>query len=151
MTLAYVLERELLDEAIRTSVAVGTGRPCFLVAVPEGESAEMPYSILYPIMGGSTFGSMSHPDSKATIIYQVTSVGASSVQGESKQVSWLSDRVRKTFLGRDPAGAYLHAINAPAGWVVAYRSPDSGIGAPEPGGNGIYYVPERFSLLVVPE
>lgn len=138
---ANVLERRHLNESVRASIAAATGRPCFLVVVPEDVNPTLPYSILYPIAGGGFSGSYDLPDRQPAVVYQLTSVG-----GSTNQAEWMGDRVRKAFLGRNDDAAFLYPISAPAGWTIMQRSSDSGAGGVDPGEGGLYSIAERFVI-----
>ena len=85
-----------LDADLRSFIATATGRPCGLAALPTtgdtdaNGNPEPPYSILYPIPGGSAErGRLSRERAFTTVAYQLTVValdpsGARDVAGDAE-------------------------------------------------------------------
>lgn len=72
-------------------VGVGTEPADSGWAGAPGQSLFRPYAVLWPITGGSTDGTLLHPDEDAQTLYQVTGVGSTVEQAE-----WVSDVARTT-------------------------------------------------------
>lgn len=60
---------------------------------PAGQSTFAPYVVVYPLVGGSTSGTIAAPDADATPLYQLTSVGGTRAQAE-----WAADKARTVML-----------------------------------------------------
>ena len=58
-----------------------------------GQSTFRPYAVVWPVPGGSTDGTLAHPDEDAQSLYQVTGVGSTVEQAE-----WVADVARIALL-----------------------------------------------------
>lgn len=93
--------RELSDDVIAVLVAGGltVGDAVAPGSVPAGDG----YVVVYPL-GGSTGGTIEHPDDDGFVIYQTTSIGPS-----RRHAEWVADRVRAVML-------------ASTGWTLTGRT-----------------------------
>ncbi len=79
----------------------------------QGKPLETPfkkYCIVYPLPGGMFDGSLGCPDDDASLIYQVTCVGA-----DRPQCEWVADKANVTLLTRPyvtVAGRYVTRVQA---------------------------------------
>lgn len=65
-----------------------------------GQSSFKPYAIVYPLTGGVFDGTLGNPDSDASLIWQVTCIGAT-----REQCEWTVDTVNALLIGRPLAVA----------------------------------------------
>lgn len=139
--------RRELNDSLRTLLATATGRPIGVVRAPYKNSdvtqvADVPYAIIYPIVGGNFSGSpLFHPEEDAAFTYQVTSVGLRDDQAE-----WMADSVRVGLLGRGSDGNFVNAMTVP-NMTVVMREPTG-----PPGGltvvDRIFQVAESYRIWV---
>jgi hypothetical protein len=143
-----VVHRKLVTDALIVMVASGTARPCGdSESPPEGKLVEG-YTYVHSIDGGDFDGPpLWSPESDATLVYQVTSVGVTREHAE-----WIADRVRLTMLARVADGGFQVAFPVLAGMKVIHRAPDGispGVIPEGPPENRVYSVPERYRISVV--
>ena len=142
MAEASIFTPRALDTNLRAALETHSGRPIGLAKAPVENNGkpDYPYAILYPLPGGTFSGSLDQPTEDAQAEYQVTIVAET-----PDSVRWLHARIRKYFLERQTAGAYVHTINAGVGWAVHYRSL-SLIGGLVPEGKELFNLAERYML-----
>lgn len=123
-----VVERQTLTYKVRDvlrliPIAGEVGRPP--APAQGGKTPNLPYFIVYPIEGGDFYGPpLGDPESSATLVFQVTSVGDS-----PKQVEMVADRIRRTLLARAD-GNYVTRLDTPTvavtgRWSLGAGSMDS--------------------------
>jgi hypothetical protein len=143
-----VVQKQLITNALISMLATATSRPCGDHQSPPGANLAQGYTYVYAIDGGSFDGPpLWSPESDATLVYQVTSVGQNREQAE-----WLADRVRLTMTSRLPDGGFQVAFPVLAGMSVIHRSPDGtspGVIPEGPPESRVYNIPERYRLSVV--
>lgn len=96
------------------------------------------YVLLYPLVGGTTAGPISDLAADATVLYQLTAVGASRQQAE-----WIADQARVVMLSK---------AFAPAGRVVTLVVIDmlGGATRDDAGKTPLWFSPDRYSVTTVP-
>lgn len=137
-----IVERRPITDWMKALLIAGTGKNGDIGRAPTANV--VPYFIVYVIDGGEEWGAFSQPQSEAVLVYQVTSVGVRHDQAE-----WMADRVRRTMLQRDAAGAFLVQLAPPVGVVVQDRRPNDSRGVVEQV-NDIFQVAERYEVCVGP-
>ncbi len=87
--------RELTDQVITalTTAGLTVGD----AVAPTSISAGAGYVVVYPLLGGDTDGTIGNPNDDASIVYQLTSVGA-----DRRQCEWVADKARETILAAAP-------------------------------------------------
>lgn len=144
-----MLDRRTLNRHLADWLTEETGKPILLGGLPK-DPAKVPvppYGILYPLSGGGFAGPViADSTSMPALPYQVTSVGY-----DERGASWLADRVRQTWHGKNAEGEFLTDLALPAGFGFAVydRRPDAGFGAADPVG-GMVTVPERLLIILTP-
>jgi hypothetical protein len=130
-----------LTAAYVSMLATATGRPFADTDAPGGYDTPpgYPYGLVTHIAGGSNFGDTARPNGMATVVYQVTAVGARVDQAE-----WLADAVAEATLGLNSTG-FAVAITV-SGLTVINRLADTDGGVIVDGGlaNSI----RRYGLTV---
>ncbi|GGU44125.1 hypothetical protein GCM10010289_75990 [Streptomyces violascens] len=113
-----MIDRGPLTAAVQDLLARATGRPCGLGELPlvDGEPAELPYAVLYPLGGTPAATPFVDSWAEATLTYQVTVVARRMDQAE-----WLADRVRRAVLQRTASGAWVNGLEASGLYVWARR------------------------------
>ena len=139
-----MIERRPITAALAVLLATATGKPCgtgTLPRTPAGATVAPPYTVLQPLdfdVSGAPFTDLSED---AEAIYQVTCVATTTEQAE-----WLSDRVRKGVLGRDPVTRqWLHPIDVP-GVACRSRESESDAGTDNTPGDAIVSYVIRFRI-----
>ncbi|TQE33066.1 hypothetical protein [Streptomyces ipomoeae] len=137
-----ILERRLATTEFTTLVTASTGKPTGTGAVPMagGKPVEPPYTVVHALpltLSGAPFSDLNED---AGTLYQVDCVAR-----QHDQAEWLADKVRTGVLGRDPAGAWLNALNLP-GWTCYARSLDLDAGTDTDAAAGVVSYTLRFRL-----
>lgn len=136
-------ERHLVTNAYLEALRDGTGREVGDREAPtdeEGNTAKMPFLIVYAIPGGGYDGSLATPEDDVDYAYQVTSVGASRESAE-----WMADQARSVTIGRDSDGAYKHRIDG-VHERFADGGPQGDDGPEGPRDHEVYSTHDRFVL-----
>lgn len=140
-------DRRELSKNLRTMLAVYTDRPIGRQKAPKFENPAnpaFPYSIVYAIGGGEYSGpAFSDPDADVVCVYQVSSFGARDDQAELQ-----ATKIRKAVLSRTN-GAFTTELLDPEGMKIIDRRPQGGPGGVDEN-DGIYFVAERFELVLTP-
>lgn len=143
-----VVQTQLVTTGLISMIATATARPCGDHGSPPDGVLADGYTYVTSIPGGGFDGPpLWSPESDATLVYQVTSVG--SVRAH---VEWIADRVRLTMLSRLAAGGFQVAFPALAGMKVVHREPDGtspGVIPEGPPESRVYNIPERYRISVV--
>lgn len=143
-----VAQTKLVTTALISMLVTATERPCGDHQSPPDGSLVDGYTYIYSIPGGDFDGPpFWSPESDATLVYQVTSVGS-----QRHHVEWIADRVRLSMLSRNPLGGFQVAFPDLAGMKVIHRAPDGtspGVIPEGPPENRVYNIPERYRINVV--
>ena len=143
-----VVNKKLVTAGMISIVEAGTDKPCGDHRSPEDGILADGYTYVHSIDAGSYDGpALWSPESDATLVYQVTSVGV-----DRSQVEWLADRVRLTLVSRAALGGFQWPFPELAGMKVIHREPDGlspGVIYEGPPENRVYSVPERYRISVV--
>lgn len=75
-----------------------------------------PYVVIYQFPSFDAWGDLAHPESGASILFQITCVGRTD---ESARV--MADRVRRAILERTAAGSFINPISAGASMTIINR------------------------------
>jgi hypothetical protein len=95
--------------ALRDHTAAIVARLAALgLAVGDGEAPHVapPYTVVYPITGGASYGTLGAPDDDAELVYQVTCVGTTRLQAE-----WLEDKTMGLLAGFTVTGRSIARVD----------------------------------------
>lgn len=124
---------------VKSTLAAG-GVTVELGVKPKTVPAGSGYSVVYPIAGGVTDGTLENPNEDATPDVQVTSVGSS-----AEQTLWQVDKVRTVLLAAVPAtlsdGRRVVFVEPTFGGPSLFV--DNDVQPP------VWYVPDRLSFRTV--
>lgn len=143
-----VLQTQLVTTGLISMIATATSRPCGDHESPPDAVLADGYTYVTSIPGGEFDGpALWSPESDATLVYQVMSVGL-----ERTHVEWIADRVRLTLLSRVPDGGFQVVFPVLAGMKVIHRAPDGtspGVIPEGPPEGRVFNIPERYRISVV--
>lgn len=140
------VQLELLTYTLINALATGTGRPIGDADIPrdaDGNMADAPWAIVYPLEGGRRWGPMSDWEADIRVPYQVTSSGE-----DRRQAQAMADRVRDVITGKS-GGTYVTPIVDPSGMRIIQREAQETAPGLDREGT-IFTVPETFYLTVTP-
>lgn len=135
-----------LDQEFERLLRDEVGLPVAFLRAPQtdsGETAALPYMVIYPVPGGRGFYGpvFADPEGDADVHYQIKSIGRRYDQARA-----LSDRVRQVVVGRGPDSRFTYGIN-PTGLTVADRYSEGSTGPPRRDGN-LFYVDDEYCVRV---
>jgi hypothetical protein len=127
---AFVLERTPVTSGLLTmlrSWLVGKGASGRDLKIEIGETPRDPfvdaqnklvdpYAVIYPWPSLRSYGDLAHPESGATLSYQITSVGRT-----DESAGFMSDLIRRGILERLDSGSFTRALAAGASMTVTGR------------------------------
>lgn len=131
---------------VKTLIGTVTDKPTFFGRLPKDPTdiPTPPYSIIYLLPSPALTGPpLVDPDEDADLLFQVTYVGE-----DANGALWLADRGRAAMVGKDDAGAYLHALDAGDALKIERRKHEGSGGTDEVGGKVTFA--ERYSVSVTP-
>jgi hypothetical protein len=127
------------DEAVRAMLETVTGHDVHVIRVPPG--ADVPYTILYPLMIPPGTGAWADPEEDRDYRYQATVVGT-----DRRQVRRLQEMVTEGFLQQSEGSGYEHAIT-PGDLAVQWRRSEQ-LGAIEPSGDDLFKADNVYRVRV---
>jgi hypothetical protein len=143
-----VVQTQVVTTGLISMLATATARPCGDHGSPPDGNLADGYTYVNLIPGGEFDGPpLWSPESDATLVYQVTSVGL-----EREHVEWIADRVRLTMTSRLHDGGFQVAFPVLVGMLVIHRAPDGappGVIPEGPPESRVYNIPERYRISVV--
>ena len=130
-----------------TNLKIGVGAAPLDLLKDANNQLVDPYAIIYPLPSQTIYspgmfrGTLAHPDSGATLIYQITSVGRTD---QSAQI--MADRVRRAVMERGTNGQFLRSISVGASMAIIHRT-NREIGLAQPS-EGLWQVVDLYELEV---
>lgn len=103
-----------------------------------GQSAFVGYVTVYELTGGNLDGSIGRPDDDASIVYQLTSTGAS-----RKQCEWVADKAHTTLLGA-PLSITGRQVQRVAVDMLGGTIRDDDVQPP------VFWSPDRYRIWTTP-
>lgn len=139
--------RQLVTLAFRKLLASHPSLKIYSGFMPDDPA--FPLGVLHSIPGGGYSGPpLTDPDADSAYVYQVDVVGSRVDQVEKGR-----DELHQLVLGRDPDGAFLHALEEIPGWAWMDRLPGDTPGGvdPEKAPSGtIFTATSRYTVALTP-
>lgn len=145
------LPRLPMTKALKALIVEATGKPCEIRTIPrlpDGTAVEVPFTILHPLW--STYSGPAFYDVHEDVEWNYQ---ASVAASRGDQIEVFHDKLVRAIVGRDGAGAYLHALTVEGMSVMSRNMGDENDGGSSDVDTkaGIITHDVRFSITVTPK